>query len=546
MKKIFALLVSLSLLGGALAATPALADEVPADATWTQVWFESADGTMLHADVMLPKDRTKNERHPVILSIGPYFGSGAGGFPVPSPTESGPIMRFADLIEEGRIFERGYAYVQVDSRGYGGSGGCNDFGGPGEQMDVKAAVEWAAKQDWSNGKVGMWGKSYDGWTQVMALAQKPKGLAATVIQSPLLETYRGMFMNGVHYDYGWYATPGLYAGYDLTPPSVNDSPPEEFVYPATGTLTNPHCYAQNLAFTKIYDHSLPYWQERDIIKAASKSTVPTLWSHGFLDANTKADNFLPVYSKLQGPKRAWFGQYDHVRGNEDQYVGRDGFMDEAMAWFDHFLKGMPLKRHPNVEVQDGNGDWRTEGEWPPSDARYFEMPVRAGGYVDQRGTGPEDCCNGLYSFTTPAPRDLHFAGPPRVDLTYSSPAPNANLIVHVFDVGPKGEARLITRGAHLLEGSGELKGFELYPQDWILRRGHRFGFVLSGSDEDWFSPLSTNQTVDITKARVSFPFLSKVREPNLEGGPADAMSGVPEQTFPASFIHGAQTKTRWP
>ena len=33
-----------------------------------------------------------------------------------------------------------------------------------------------------------------------------------------------------------------------------------------------------------------------------------LWSHGFLDANTKPDNFLDVYSQLTGPKRAWFGQ----------------------------------------------------------------------------------------------------------------------------------------------------------------------------------------------------------------------------------------------
>jgi alpha/beta superfamily hydrolase len=63
----------------------------------------------------------------------------------------------------------------VDSRGYGSSGGCYDLGGSGEQADAKAAVEWAASQSWSTGKVGMWGKSYDAWTQVMAMATKAKG-----------------------------------------------------------------------------------------------------------------------------------------------------------------------------------------------------------------------------------------------------------------------------------------------------------------------------------------------------------------------------------
>src|SRR3990170_574536 len=116
MKKII-VLACFALLASALAGPGiARADEVPKDATWKEVFFPSDDGTILHADVLLPKDRRVNDQHPVILSIGPYFGSGGlnGG-----PTEDGPNMRFADMIEGGRIFERGYAYVQVDSRGYG-------------------------------------------------------------------------------------------------------------------------------------------------------------------------------------------------------------------------------------------------------------------------------------------------------------------------------------------------------------------------------------------------------------------------------------------
>ena len=102
-----------------------------------------------HADVFLPAWAEDGDRLPVIVSVGPYFATNTLG-------QSGPPLRFEDMMEEGRPFERGFAYVQVDSRGYGGSAGCYDMGGRGERMDVKAAVEWAAAQPWSTGRVGMW------------------------------------------------------------------------------------------------------------------------------------------------------------------------------------------------------------------------------------------------------------------------------------------------------------------------------------------------------------------------------------------------------
>lgn len=536
-------LLALALLAAGIAvAAPARADEVPAGATWQELYFESDDGTMLHADVLLPKDRRKNERHPVILSIGPYFGTGLlnGGV-----AESGPIMRFLDFIEGGDIFAKGYAWVQVDSRGFGGSDGCNDFGGPGEQMDAKAAIEWAAKQKWSNGNVGLWGKSYDAWTQVMALAQKPKGLAAAVIQAPLIETYRGMFMNGVHYGEGWYATPSLYAAFDLTPQSVNDSSAEEFLYPAKGTATNPDCYAENLAFTTVPEYDIPYWQERAIVKAAARSKVPVIWSHGFNDANTKASNFMPVWTKLRGPKRAWFGQWAHDRGNEVEKVGRDGFIEESMAWFDHYLKGLPLKRYPAVEIQDGNGDWRSEAAWPPSDARRYDMALEPGSYVDQRGNSARRPQRGSWTFTQPAPHDMHIAGEPVLSAKVEMSVPYANLIAILYDVAPDGSARYMSRGAFLVRGSGKVS-FELYPQDWRLEKGHRLGLFMSGSDDGWFTPNPTSQTVTVAKGALSLPYLRFLRANDLEGGAARAMNDVPETQVDNALVKEHERRAAFP
>ena len=535
------LALTAALVAGVALMVPAQAAPVSEEATWTQQWIESGDGTQLHADVMLPASSKKGQKHPVILSIGPYFGSGSQGT-VWDPQEAGPSARFDDLIEQGQIFEKGYALVYVDSRGYGSSGGCNDLGGPGEQMDTKAAVEWAAKQPWSNGKVGMWGKSYDAWTQVMALSQQPKGLAATVIQSPLIDGYRLAFENGVHWAATWYATPGLYANYDLTPPSLQDATPDEFANSTAGTATNPDCYAMNLTQTTNPDRTTPYWKERDIVAAAGASKVPSLWSFGFNDVNTKPTNIFDVYSKLKGPKRAWFGQWDHVRGNEDQLIGREGFMDEAMNWFDHYLKGKPLKKLPKHEIQDGDGQWRTEASYPPADAVGRTMPIKPGSYVDERGNSANAPTNGFWTVSQPTPHDVRLAGLTKmtVEATTSTPL-GGNLVGLLYDVAPDGSARLVTRGAYKLPASGTTT-FEMWPADWKLPKGHRLALQLSAEDSVVYQPTYTGSTVTITKGSVTLPLLTKLRTPNLVGEEASAQAQVPTPTIADADLEGRDVK----
>ena len=149
----------------AVPATAAAAD-LPPGSKWTEATIPSTDGVQLHADILRPAQATGPT--PVILAIGPYFShagqTGAVG-PVqgtsydPVGPSTGPSDRFHDLINGGKLMERGYKFVMVDLRGFGGSTGCLDWGGPGEQADVVKAVEWAASQPWSTGSVGMYGKS---------------------------------------------------------------------------------------------------------------------------------------------------------------------------------------------------------------------------------------------------------------------------------------------------------------------------------------------------------------------------------------------------
>jgi predicted acyl esterase len=128
----------------AAASAPAASAAVPPGASWSQATIVEGDGTHLHADVLRPASLPAGTKTPVILSIGPYFNhsgqTGAAGAeegtsysPVTNP---GPSDRFDDFVEGARLMERGYTYVMVDLRGFGGSSGCLDWGGPGEQADA--------------------------------------------------------------------------------------------------------------------------------------------------------------------------------------------------------------------------------------------------------------------------------------------------------------------------------------------------------------------------------------------------------------------------
>jgi predicted acyl esterase len=516
----------------ALAVAPAANAYIPKDASFTNAYFPSADGTQLHADVLRPKGIAATAKTPVILSIGPYFnhtgqtGASDGAYD-PSATE--PNERFKDMMEEGHVFQKGYSVVNVDLRGFGGSAGCNDFGGVGEQADVKAAVEWASSQAWSTGKVGMWGKSYDGWTEVMGLATKPKGLAAAVIMSPIIDGYRTLYMNGVHYATGWYATPAVYQADDATPGSPSDDP----AYTQGWVMgTNPVCYGQNILEQnlEIDKDTTGFWRSRDLVPRASSSSVPVLWSHGFDDANTKPNNFLDVYSRLSGPKRAWFGQYTHQRP-QDKYgkglsvTGREGFIDEAMRWFDRYLKGdqsAPVEKDPPVEVEDGGlQKYRAEAAWPPADGVTARMPLKDGTITDQQGndgeTGPGD---GLWSISQTLTRDVHLAGVPKIRFTAVTSSPRMNTFAILYDVNEKNQARLVTRGAYAVKAPQDSPWYELYPQDWTFKPGHRIALLMANSDDGWFTPPPTQQTATVSQAELTFPVLTKVHDKFLPSLPS--------------------------
>ncbi|MGH2730571.1 MAG: CocE/NonD family hydrolase [Actinomycetota bacterium] len=531
-------------IAASLTAAPATAEPVPNGYTYNDAWFTSTDGTQLHAGVFLPADRKENEKHPVLLVSTPYT-SPNGGSTSPGNLE-GPTIRFPELFAHEGFRAGRWSYVQVVVRVFGGSGGCFEYYMPSEAEDVKVAVEWAAEQPWSTGRVGMWGKSYDAAQQVLALASRPRGLAGTVIQSPGLSAYTALWMNGVHYATGRYATTSAYTADDIAPPQNQSTAtsPEYALAAAAAATAPPTCRTDAIGgMNTERDRTGPFWDGREAYRDAVGSDVPVFWSHGFFDANTKPVH-LDIWDSLTGPKQAWFGQYTHLRGHEAG-VGRKGFLDEAIRWLDHYVRGKKVARDPKVTVQQGNGSglWRAESSWPPPDARPWSFPVREGSYVDESGNTAdgESAGQGHWSITPPLPYPAHLAGEAQLKVKISSMVGYVNVVAHLYDIDAKGTARLVQRGAMAPAKSGAQQvSFALYPQDWLFEAGHRVGIHLSGSDDDWFSPGLSQTTVEVAGGSITLPLLRYVREKFLEGGPSDGMNSSPftvdDQTVKESTV----------
>lgn len=124
------------------------------------------DGVNLNGTIYKP---TNTPRAPVIITLTPYIAD--------------------NYHERAMYFARhGYIFVVVDSRGRGNSEG-EFLPFAQEPKDTYDIIEWIANQDWSNGKIAMWGGSYGGYNQWAAIKNKSYFLMTIV---PAAAAYPGI------------------------------------------------------------------------------------------------------------------------------------------------------------------------------------------------------------------------------------------------------------------------------------------------------------------------------------------------------------------
>ena len=150
--------------------------------TIREVMIPMPDGIQLVADIYMPTDIPAGEHLPVLLEYTPYRKNDSRG------SRYGVYTYFV---------KRGYVVARVDIRGTGNSQGRTipyEYSEI-ELSDAAAVIAWLAKQNWSNGKGGMFGLSGGGVNSIQMAVRKPPALKAFVA----LMATEDLYQEDVHY-----------------------------------------------------------------------------------------------------------------------------------------------------------------------------------------------------------------------------------------------------------------------------------------------------------------------------------------------------------
>ena len=480
------------------------------------------DGTTLRADLFRPEGV---ERCPVLVSYYPYH-------------KDDLIGSFCEFPR--RYFaERGYANLLVDFRGLGSSEGVAWHAMDArEDLDGAEVVEWAARQPWSDGNVGVWGVSYGGITALKIAARQPPHLKAIVPIYASGDIYRDyVYPGGCLNCLGAFGAWGSFMlAMNLMPPTLQD--PENNWY---------RIWMERLETSEPYilpwqehpEHD-GYWQSRVI--PAGKIEVPTFLIGGWRDIFP--DRMPALFKQISGPKKLWMGPWMHNPPDVSPYEKID-YLAQMLRWWDRWLAGDAngIDAEPPVTVfVQGRQEWKHENEWPIARSETQTLYLAAGGRLEataptgecgdpyravpsvgaQAGLwdptalglghpidqGPDDLRSLTYT-SEPLSEALEISGAPEALLCAAlESGDDANWVVKLCDVAPDGSSALITTGwlrAQHHRGHREALAIEpgkryefrvpMWATSYEIPAGHRLRIAVSCSDFPRIWPTPTNPAV---------------------------------------------------
>jgi hypothetical protein len=368
------------------------------------------DGVRLSVDVFQPK---AEGRFPAILIITPYSNNPGFG-------------------TRGTWFaRRGYAVAVADSRGRFDSEGQWDPFDPKHKTDGYDLVEWLARQPWCDGKVGMMGLSYMGWTQWWTATQGPPALRAIVPEVAPPDAffnlpYQNGVLVGVMLDWGaamagrvgQVADSGPYGGFVKTRLTDFMQLPYIRLNELRGALDAPwfEKWIRGNTATAEYWRAIAYQTPQSY----SKVTVPSLAVSGWFDADFSGSpmNYLAMKQYGATPEarrpRLVVGPWQHIF-NQNRKLGAVDYGPQAVIdwngyvcrWFDHFLKGVAngVTNDPPVHVfVMGRNRWYAEQDWPLPQTRWTKYYLHSGGRANSIGG------DGLLSTSAEKPGDAALDG----------------------------------------------------------------------------------------------------------------------------------------
>lgn len=487
-----------------------------------------SDGTRLSARFWLPDtDRPV----PLILEYLPYR------------KRDGTCAR--DALTHPYFAARGYACLRVDIRGNGDSEGVMiDEYTQQELDDAVEVIQWAAGQDWCSGAVGMMGISWGGFNSLQVAAMAPEPLKAIITLCSTVDR----FADDIHYkggcllneNLGWGATMWSYSS-RAPDPALRDNWREMWLQRLEHEPFLPATWLKHQTRDA-------YWKHGSVCEhyAAIKAKVLAVggWGDAYKNAVPQIVDHIPGAKGVIGP---WVHKYPHFAVPEP----RIGFLQEALRWWDRWLKDTPNGAEDDPALRtylmDGArpATWYTErpGRWlanPEGQQRTlfltqqglsanqssFEIPLQspqhsgadAGEYCaiwlgpelpgDQRSDDAHSAC-----FDMQLNEDLHLISAPKVRLNLKSDKPTGQIALRLCHVHPDGASTRITYGVlnlrsalgrDLVPGQRETITLSLDHIAYTIPAGHTLRCAISTSYWPLIWPAPDAPTITLHGGSVTF------------------------------------------
>lgn len=349
------------------------------------------DGTKLYTVIVVPKGATNA---PIVLTRTPYNAKGRA-----NRMDSPSMLSTLPLSDE--IFVKdGYIRVYQDIRGKYGSEGDYIVNRPpvgplnptkvDHTTDAWDTIDWLVNKKnlpESNGRVGMIGSSYEGFTVVMALLHPHPALKVAAPESPMIDGWMGD--DWFHYgafrlaNIAWIGAQTGYKGEGKAPPTGGYDDYDNFRHGSANDWAKKQGYAQLPFWQKMLDHTAydEFWQQQalDKLVAANPSNVPTLWEQGLWD---QEDMYGAIMSWEALKAKGKMGNNYLVMGPwRHSQINREGRSLGPFEWngdtaaqfrrdmvlplFNQYLKDGPPANLPAAAIYNtGENHWDRFTNWP--------------------------------------------------------------------------------------------------------------------------------------------------------------------------------------
>jgi putative CocE/NonD family hydrolase len=382
----------------------------------------------------------------------------------------------------------GYASIRLDIRGSGDSEGIiTDEYTVQEQIDGCDAIAWIAAQDWCDGQAAMFGISWGGFNALQIAARQPPALKTIITVGSTDDRYA----TDVHWlggclskdNFDWSATMFAY----------NDLPPDPaFAGDAWRPMWQQRIESNQPWILTWLKHQRrdDYWKQGSVCEDFSRIRIPVYAVSGWAD--NYSESIPRLMAGLDVPRLGLIGPWAHSYPHDAAVEPSIGWLQEALRWFDHWLKGRdtgimqePMLRAwmqeslpPRTCYHERPGRWVGEETWPSPRIRH-ERRMLSADHRLEAGPGKEgslslcsplwvglaageigryggdadwpvdqrwDDSGSLVFVSEPLAARCEILGAPAVHLTFSSDKPQALVAVRLNDVAPDGSSTRVTLG----------------------------------------------------------------------------------------------------